>query len=91
LVRLQRTKDVYGEVLNVGSTQEISILDLARCVISAVNSTSHVVFVSYEKAYAKGFQDMLRRKPIIDKLAKTIGFGPATSIEEIVRLTAAAF
>jgi UDP-glucose 4-epimerase len=90
LVRLLGAEGTYGHVFNVGSTEELSIRALADCVIRTVGSGSPVVFVSYDEAYAKGFQDMLRRKPVIEKLVAAIDFRPATTLEEIVRVTAAA-
>jgi UDP-glucose 4-epimerase len=88
LLRLQNAPVARGEVFNVGSTEEVTICELAERVIKTLNSSSGIVFTSYEKAYAKGFQDMLRRKPIIEKLARTTGFRPQTSLQQIIELTA---
>ena len=90
LVRLQNCAAARGEVFNVGNTEEISILDLAHKVVAILKSSSPVEFISYNQAYAPGFDDMRRRKPVIDKLAKTIGFQPATPLQKIIELTAAA-
>ena len=90
LVRLQNCERSRGEVFNVGSTEEISIRDLAQLVIQTLNSKSTLEFIAYEKAYATGFEDMLRRKPVIDKLAAAVNFCPATSLRKIIELTAQA-
>lgn len=87
LLRLQNGADTRGEVFNVGSSEEISILELAELVIQKTGSSSSIEFVEYEKAYASGFEDMLRRKPIIDKLEMRTGFRPRTSLLEIVAKT----
>jgi UDP-glucose 4-epimerase len=87
LVRLQNCPQARGEVFNVGSTEEISIEDLARLVIRILNSKSTVERVPYNQAYAPGFDDMRRRKPIVDKLAKVSGFRPAVSLKEIIQRT----
>jgi UDP-glucose 4-epimerase len=89
LVRLQNTPSARNAVFNVGNPEEVSILELAKLVIEITNSKSQIEFVPYEKAYAPGFEDMLRRKPVIEKLAKTTGFRPATSLRQIIELTAA--
>jgi UDP-glucose 4-epimerase len=73
----------------VGGTEEISILDLAKLVIETLGSKSTIQFVPYADAYAPGFDDMHRRKPVVEKLARVTGFQPATSLNEIIRLTAA--
>jgi UDP-glucose 4-epimerase len=88
LVRLQDTPGARGQIFNVGSTEEIAIAALARLVVETLHSRSAIQFTSYEKAYAKGFQDMLRRKPIIEKLARATGFRPATPLREIIARTA---
>jgi UDP-glucose 4-epimerase len=89
LVRLQNCPSAKGEVFNVGSSEEISIAELAGLVIGILKSTSSVEYVPYAKAYAPGFEDMLRRKPIVEKLAKHVGFQPSTPLRQIVEWTAA--
>lgn len=88
LVRLQNTSAAVGEVINIGSTHEISILDLARRVIARLNSTSETRLVPYSEAYQPGFEDMPRRKPSIDKLRRLTGFSPATPLDEIIHSVA---
>ncbi len=87
LIRLQNCPAARGEVFNIGSTDEISILDLAHKVIQILDSKSNVEFVAYNEAYAPGFDDMRRRKPVIDKLGKVIQFRPVISLKEIILRT----
>jgi UDP-glucose 4-epimerase len=89
LMRLQNCAAAKGEIFNVGSFEEISIGKLAELVIRTLGSTSSIEYVPYASAYPPGFQDMLRRKPIVDKLMKYVGFQPATSLRHIVEWTAA--
>jgi UDP-glucose 4-epimerase len=58
-------------------------------VVEILISTSPVEFISYNQAYAPGFDDMRRRKPVIDKLVQAVGFKPATTLQQIIELTAA--
>lgn len=88
LLRLQKSPEARGEVVNIGSSEEISILDLARRVIALTGSNSEIQFVPYAEAYTPGFEDMLRRKPSIDKLRRLTGFKPQTHLDEIIQLTA---
>ena len=90
LVRLQNCSAARGQVFNVGGTEEISILDLARKVIEILRSKSAIEFIPYSQAYEPGFDDMRRRKPVVDKLAATVDFRPGTSLQTIIELTAAA-
>ena len=75
---------------SVGSTEEVSIAELAELVRQTVGSNSVVERVPYHEAYAPGFEDMQRRRPVINKLAMAVGFRPATSLARIVDLTASA-
>ena len=90
LVRLQNCASARGQVFNVGSTEEVSILDLAERVIGMLGSKSAIEFVAYGKAYAPGFDDMRRRKPVVEKLAAATGVRAATPLRRIIELTAAA-
>lgn len=88
LVRLKDTRKARGEIFNVGGTEEISMLDLAKLVVATLGSKSKIELVPYEKAYAPGFDDMRRRKPRVEKLKRFVGFKPQTSLKEIIRRTA---
>lgn len=90
MMRLMNCPAARGEVFNVGSTEETSILDLARRVIEELGSSSSVELVPYDRAYAPGFEDMRQRKPDVQKLRRITGFEPSTSLKEIIRRTAAA-
>jgi len=90
LVRLQNCPAARGQIFNIGSTEEITISNLAKTVIEILGSNSAVELVPYSQAYEPGFDDMRRRKPMIDKLAATTGFRPATSLPRIIELAAAA-
>ena len=91
LLLLQQLPEKPGEVYNIGGTDPITILDLARLVIKILRSSSKIEFIAYEQAYAPGFQDMPHRRPIVEKLEKAIGFRPRTPLDEIIQLTAASF
>ena len=90
LVRLQNCGSARGQVFNVGGTEEVSIQDLARRVIDILGSKSAIELVPYNQAYEPGFDDMRRRKPVVEKLAAVIGFRPRTPLLSIIELTAAA-
>ena len=88
LVRLKNCPKARGEIFNVGGTEEVSILELAKLVVKTAGSKSRIEFVPYEKAYAPGFDDMRRRKPRVEKLERFVHFKPATPLAEIIRRTA---
>jgi UDP-glucose 4-epimerase len=88
LIRLKNCKPARGEIFNIGGTEEISILELAKLVVKTLGSKSKIEFIPYEKAYAPGFDDMRRRKPRVEKLGRFLNFKPQTSLQEIIRRTA---
>jgi UDP-glucose 4-epimerase len=87
-VRLQNCRTARGEIFNIGGTEEISILELARLVVKTLGSKSRIELIPYDKAYAPGFDDMRRRKPRVGKLEQLVRFRPRTSLREIIRITA---
>ena len=88
LVRLQHCEAARGEIFNIGGTEEISILELARLVVATLGSKSNIELIPYDQAYAPGFDDMRRRKPLVEKLERCVGFKPQTPLRDIIRLTA---
>ncbi|MFM1945024.1 MAG: hypothetical protein RI897_4006 [Verrucomicrobiota bacterium] len=84
LYRLLGCGAAVGEVVNVGTDWEVSIEGLAREVISLLGSSSKIERVPYDVAYAPGFEDMLRRRPVIEKCERLTGFRPGTGLEEII-------
>jgi UDP-glucose 4-epimerase len=84
LTGLLERDEHYGEVFNIGNTEEISIVDLARQVREMTNSHSEIVFVPYEKAYEQGFEDMPRRVPDVSKIGAAIGWKPTISLPHIL-------
>jgi len=83
-VGLADEPQAVGRVFNVGATEEISILDLARRVIDLLCSTSEIVFVPYDQVYNAGFEDMARRVPDISRIRQLIGWQPELSLDQII-------
>jgi UDP-glucose 4-epimerase len=74
-----------GEIYNVGSTERVRIVDLAKRVVDAVGSSSEIVFVPYEEVFARGIEEeMFHRAPSIDKIASTTGWQPTIGLDRIV-------
>lgn len=73
-----------GNVFNIGSTEEVTMLDLAKRVKARTGSSSPIVFVPYSEAYESGFEDMPRRVPDLTKIGALIGFRPTTTLDEII-------
>lgn len=85
LAQLMESENHYGEVFNVGSTEEISIRKLAERVIGATDSGSDIVTVPYDEAYEEGFEDMQRRIPDTRKVHAAIGWQPTRDLDSILQ------
>jgi UDP-glucose 4-epimerase len=85
LVDLMGTETAFGEVFNIGSTEELSILELAERVRAATDSSSEITLVPYEEAYEEGFEDMHRRIPDTSKVRDLLGWEPTKSLDETLR------
>lgn len=84
LTALAEHPQAVGEVYNIGSDREITILELAERVKQLTGSGSRIVRVPYDKAYEEGFEDMMRRLPDLSKIRALIGYAPKLSLDEIL-------
>ncbi len=82
---LVESGSAWGGVYNVGSQEEVTILDLARRVKELTDSSSPIRLIPYEQAYETGFEDMQRRVPDLTKITDAIGFRPSLGLDEIIR------
>ena len=73
-----------SRVVNIGSTEEVSIAALAQLVKQRTGSKSPIVSVPYDQAYEPGFEDMPRRVPALEKLEELTGFRPGIPLNDIV-------
>ncbi len=76
--------DAVGQIFNIGSSEEISIMELAQRVKTLTGSKSEIVKIPYEQAYEQGFEDMARRVPDLTKIKKLIGYTPKVKLDDII-------
>lgn len=74
-------EDRYGDIYNIGGTEEISILSLAELIKSLTESNSPIELIPYEKAFDEFFEETKRRVPNITHLKK-LGYKPEYSLVE---------
>ena len=85
LVKLMAEPRAVGQVVNVGSTEEVTMKDLALLIKEMTDSESEIEYISYEKAYGPGFEDMNRRCPDIRRIQELIDFQPRTDLRGIIQ------
>ena len=86
LLALMDSHEAEGQAVNLGSTEEIAVGDLAKLVIEMTDSPSKIRLLAYEDVYESGFEDLPRRVPNIARARKLVGFEPKTSLREILEL-----
>ncbi len=84
IYRLAHTPEAVGQVFNIGSDEEVTIMELAQRVCGRVNSPSDIALVPYDEAYEAGFEDFRRRVPSTDKLRQLTGWTPTTTLDETI-------
>ncbi len=84
LLRLMDKPEAFGEVYNIGTDQEVSIMELAQKVVAATGSTSEIDLIPYSDVYPEGFEDMARRLPSVEKLQAAIDFRPMRTLDQII-------
>ncbi len=87
IVGLAECGNAAGKVFNIGSTEEVSIEELADKIIELTASKSKKKFISYEKAYGRAIDDMMRRVPSLERIDKTISWKPKMRLNQSLRVT----
>lgn len=84
---LAESKDAEGEIFNVGSDEEVSVVELAERIKKMCDSKSEIEFVPYEKVYGSSFEDMRRRVPNLAKINRHVGYRPQFSLNLLLEFT----
>lgn len=84
LTKAIETPECFGQVINFGNDEEISIKGLAEKAIAMTGSTSEIRYVSYDEVYGEGFEDMQRRVPSLEKAKRLVGYQPTRTLDDII-------
>jgi UDP-glucose 4-epimerase len=84
LVLLMDSKESIGQAFNIGSTNEITITELAQKVIKLTNSTSEIIYKKHSEVFGDHFEEPQRRVPDISKIKKIVGWQPKKSLDEVI-------
>jgi UDP-glucose 4-epimerase len=91
LTKAIETPACFGQVMNLGNNEEVTIKQLADRAIEMTGSRSEITYIPYEEAYGEGFEDMRRRVPNLEKAKRLIGFQPTRTLENIINDVAEQF
>ncbi|HET7808358.1 MAG TPA: NAD-dependent epimerase/dehydratase family protein [Gaiellaceae bacterium] len=84
LCDLMDASAIGGEIFNVGSSERVSILELAERVKRATGSDSPIEFIPYERVYDQGIEDTLHREPATGKIRDAIGWQTTLDLDRII-------
>ena len=84
LVLLMDSNEGIGQAFNIGSTNEITITELAQKVIKLTNSTSEIIYKKHSEVFGDHFEEPQRRVPDISKIKKVVGWQPKQSLDEVI-------
>jgi UDP-glucose 4-epimerase len=84
LTRLMAAEEFYGQIFNIGSEEEISILELAHFIKDRLGSASDIVFIPFEEVFGELFEESVNRLPDLTRIRTAIGYEPRTTLAQIV-------
>src|SRR5262249_22684193 len=84
LLRLVRESKAIGQVINIGNTEEVSILQLGEPGGQLTGSESTIKLIPYDEAYESGFEDMPRRVPSLERVKSLIGYQTENTLDDIL-------
>ena len=84
LTKLPENPDCFGQVINIGNNEEVTMTRLAEKAIEMTGSKSSIRYISYDEAYGAGFEDMQRRVPNLAKANRLIGYQPTRTLNDII-------
>ncbi len=85
IYKVSQEEKALGQVYNIGTDEEVSVLELAHRVISITGSSSQIQIIPYAQAYEEGFEDMMKRRPDLDKIKGLINYRPQYKLEQIIK------
>ncbi|HEX8636582.1 MAG TPA: GDP-mannose 4,6-dehydratase [Pyrinomonadaceae bacterium] len=91
LTKAIESPECFGQVINFGNDEEVTIEGLARKAISMTGSSSEIRHIPYTEAYGEGFEDMQRRVPSLEKARRLVGYEPTRTLEDIINDVAEQF
>lgn len=84
VLALLEEPQAVGEMFNIGSSEEVAILDLARRILDYTGSSSQIRLVPFQQAFEKSFEDIPRRVPDTSKISALTGWTPTRSLDDIL-------
>jgi UDP-glucose 4-epimerase len=77
-----------GEIINIGSDEEMSVLDCARLVhqIADTGWPLKLQYLPFSEIFGK-YKDIMRRLPDLTKAKELLGYSPQIPVKDAIKLT----
>jgi UDP-glucose 4-epimerase len=87
VMKLADCRGAEGEIYNIGTDEEVTVLELAQRIQALCQSDSTIEFVAYEDIYGSSFEDMRRRVPNLAKIRRAVGYEPQVTLDQLLEIT----
>ena len=84
LIDLAREEQAVGAIFNIGSSSQVTILELAQIIKEMTGSSSEIICVPHASAYGEGVDDVARRLPDVTKMRSLLGYQPDRELRDIL-------
>ena len=89
LTRLLEHPGAVGEMFNIGSDEEVTILELTHRIVALTGSRSEIRLIPFDQAFTPEFEDIPRRVPDTTKVRTLTGWSPKRRLDDILAETIA--
>jgi UDP-glucose 4-epimerase len=91
IIRIVENDQANGEIFNLGSTHEITILELAKLINRLIRDDQEplIKFIPYKSFTGKPYEDVMRRVPDISKAKELLGYTWKVDLEDGLKRTIA--
>ena len=87
VMMLADSADAVGQIFNIGTDREVTIIELAQRICAITGSDSVIETVPYDRVYKEPFEDIRRRVPDLDKIRRVVGYQPEVDLDTLLRRT----
>jgi UDP-glucose 4-epimerase len=84
IIALWQSPNTVGQLFNIGSQEEVTILQLAERIKARAGSPSEIRLIPYNEAYGDGFEDFRRRVPGISKTQQIVEWVASTPLDDTI-------
>jgi len=82
IIKSVSSKKAINQIINIGTSHEISIIGLAKLIAKLVNKPLKIKKIPYQSFTGMKYEDVKRRTPVITKAKTLLNWEPKMSLED---------